>query len=123
MAQRITVEGTITPSTFLASGERRTVTRTAFVEKLISKGFIRVVEDEPKPTVADPVPVQQTMAEVEQAAVESSEPARLERKITEAPHRNGSREEWAKFLDSQKIAYPDDATRNELIDRWDSVSG
>lgn len=123
MSQRITVEGTITPSTFLAAGDRRTVTRTAFVEKLISKGFIRVVEDTPSPTVADPVPVQETMAEVEQAAATASEPSRLERRIVEAPNRNGSREEWAKFLDSQKVAYPEGATRNELIERWDSVSG
>ena len=123
MSQRITVEGTITPSTFLAAGDRRTVTRTAFVEKLIAKGFIRVVEDTPSPTVADPVPVQETMAEVDQAAATTSERSRLERRIVDAPNRNGSREEWAKFLDSQKVAYQEGATRNELIERWDSVSG
>lgn len=120
---KIIIEGTVTPSTLLSTGDRKTVERSAFIEKLIAKGYVKVVEDAPKSTVAEPVSVQQTMAEVEQVAVKASEPARLERKIVDTPHRNGSREEWAEFLDSKTVAYPDGATRNELIERWDSVSG
>lgn len=42
---QVTIEGSaITPSTFLPAGERRTVERTDFVEKLIAKGYVTVIE-------------------------------------------------------------------------------
>lgn len=44
---RVIIEGTITPSTFLAYGERRTVERTPFVDKLVRRGFATVIEELP----------------------------------------------------------------------------
>ena len=46
MAQ-VTIEGSLTPSTFLARGERRTVVLTDYVRKLIKKGYVIVVKDAP----------------------------------------------------------------------------
>lgn len=99
MSQRITVEGTITPSTFLAAGARRTVTRTAFVEKLISKGFIRVVDEE--------------------AAVES-QPVAKDETATAVPARNAKREVWARFLEQLGgIEFSDEDGRDDLIDLYE----
>ncbi len=42
----VEVEGSLTPSTFLARGERITVQRTEFIDKLIRRGFIVEVEHE-----------------------------------------------------------------------------
>lgn len=42
---RVTLEGSITPSTFLARGKRMTVERTPFINKLIHKGYVNVVPD------------------------------------------------------------------------------
>jgi hypothetical protein len=41
---RVTLEGSITPSTFLARGKRMTVERTPFIDKLIRRGYVNVVE-------------------------------------------------------------------------------
>ena len=101
MSQRITVEGTITPSTFLAAGARRTVTRTAFVEKLIGKGFIRVVDE---PTVLE------------------SQPVTEEETATEVPARNAKREVWAEFLSRlvPEIQFADEDGRDDLIALYES---
>ncbi|WP_418346092.1 hypothetical protein [Rhodococcus pyridinivorans] len=100
MSQRITVEGTITPSTFLAAGARRTVTLTAFVEKLIGKGFIRVVDDE--------------------TTVVESQPAVEEATATEVPARNAKREVWARFLEQLGgIEFSDEDGRDDLIDLYE----
>lgn len=42
---RITIEGSVTPSTFLARGERTTVERSEFIDKLIRKGYVVVVPE------------------------------------------------------------------------------
>ena len=42
---RVTLEGSVTPSTFLARGKRMTVERTDFIDKLIRKGYVNVVPD------------------------------------------------------------------------------
>lgn len=63
MADMITIEGSITPSTELARGERRTVRRTERIDRLISRGFVTVVDEhagdapEPEKAVAAPEPV------------------------------------------------------------------
>lgn len=97
----ITIEGTVTPSTFLPTGERRSVTRSSFVEKLIAKGFVRVVES--AATKVEPAPA------VESAPVDEE---------VDVPGRNESRETWAKFLDFQEVPYPEKATRDDLIEVW-----
>lgn len=102
MSQRITVEGTITPSTFLAAGARRTVTRTAFVEKLIGKGFIRVVDEPTTAAEAQPVAEEET--------------------ATEVPARNAKREVWAAFLErlDPDIHFTDEDGRDDLIALYES---
>jgi len=103
MSQRITVEGTITPSTFLAAGDRRTVTRTVFVEKLIAKGFIRVVEDT---AAAEAVPVVEEKTE----------------EVFAVPARNAKREVWAAFLErlDPDIHFTDEDGRDDLIALYES---
>lgn len=41
---RVTLEGSVTPSTFLARGKRMTVERTPFIDKLIRRGYVNVVD-------------------------------------------------------------------------------
>lgn len=94
---KIVIEGTVTPSTLLSTGARKTVERNAFIEKLIAKGFIRVV--------ADDADVEQP---VEAAVVEE----------IDVPGRNESRETWAKFLTFQELPFPEKATRDELVALW-----
>ena len=53
MAQ-VTIEGSVMPSAFLPRGERRTVERSDFIDKLIRRGFVTVVPA-PEP-VAEEVP-------------------------------------------------------------------
>lgn len=38
------------------------------------------------------------------------------------PSRAGSRGQWAKFLTSQGVEYPDSAKRNDLIAVWDGIT-
>lgn len=89
----ITFEGTVTPSTFLSTGERRTVTWTPFIEKLIAKGFVRVVG------VVDESP-----------AVSDMEVA--------VPAKNAKREVWKAFLEFQDVPFPDNATRDDMVKIW-----
>ena len=108
---RVTLEGSITPSTFLARGARVTVERTPYVEKLIRKGYVVVIA-----AAADKTPVTEEIArmvDTQQEAVDN------ERQLTGAPARNASRDAWAEFLRKEKIPFWEDDTRNELIDRWD----
>lgn len=100
---KIIIEGTITPSTFLSTGARRTVERTPLVDKMISKGFVRVVAD---------------------VAVESQPaPAAAYVEEIDVPGRNESRETWAKFLEFQDVPFTDDHSRDDLIELWYSDHG
>ncbi|UYP17713.1 hypothetical protein OED52_13635 [Rhodococcus sp. Z13] len=114
MAEQVVIEGTVTPSTFLATGERRSVSRTGFVEKLIAKGFVRVVDQPaPAPTVAEKAPVEEATAESATgegpAVVQSGD-------IPVPPSPNARRNTWAKFFDTIGLDYPAEATRDELVD-------
>lgn len=49
----VTIEGSITPSTYLAMGARATVERTEFIDMLIQRGYVVVISEaaaEPEPT-------------------------------------------------------------------------
>ena len=111
---RVTVEGTITPSTFLARGARLTVERTEYIEKLIRRGFIQVVGTQPQAPAQALVEETPTPAPVEETAV----PADAEPQPT--PPRNARRDTWAAFLDQEKIAYEDSDSRDDLIERWEN---
>ena len=101
---KVTIEGSATqPNTFLAAGRQVTVERTALVSKMIARGYVNVVAPEPKPTVPDPVPVQHTMAEgvLSKAACTAA---------------------WKDFLAGLEppVEFPEDATRSQLIELWES---
>lgn len=99
---RVTIEGTVTPSVHLGKGERRTVERTEFVDKLIARGYVSVITEHPEPVIEeDPV-----------------EPG--EAPVTVSPARNASRSVWADFLTDAGVPYPGDATRDELVAAWDN---
>lgn len=120
---KVTIEGSATqPNTFLAAGRQVTVERTPLVAKMIARGYVNVVAPEPKPTVADPVPVQHTMAEVERVVEEAPETARLEKLLTGAPSKAASTAAWKDFLSEldPPIEFADDATRSQLIELWEN---
>jgi hypothetical protein len=106
---RVTLEGSITPSTFLRRGRRITVERTPYIEKLIRGGYVVVVPDPP------------AAEEVEAIVAEPRERADDEQRIPDTPARNASRAEWAAFLEGNGIPYAEDDTRADLIARWDDA--
>lgn len=93
MSNTITIEGTVTPSTLLPRGDRMTVSRSSFIEKLIAKGYVRVV---------DAVDESPAVPDVEVAV----------------PAKNAKREDWKAFLEFQGVPFPDDATRDDMIAIW-----
>lgn len=108
---RIIVEGTTSPSTFLATGHRTVAdSDDPFVAKLIRRGYIRVVSPPAEEVVTEIVEKQRQVAA-------------MERKIVHPPKRSATKAEWMGFLFEQRIAYPQDATRNELISRWEHSLG
>jgi hypothetical protein len=110
---RITVEGSITPSVWLARGHRRTVEDTAYVRKLIRNGFVTLVD-------SPPAAVEVVQVVEEQLAAVKSE---REVRTAEAPAKSASRDVWAAFLDKETVSYPEEAGRNDLIARWEYVTG
>jgi hypothetical protein len=108
---RVTIEGSrLSPSTFLAAGERATVQRTERVERLIARGF--VVE----------VPEQRTATEVE--ADEQADQSRADLTpytLENPPKRNASREDWAEFLAAHSALgiTIEGKDRDQLIAAWD----
>lgn len=75
---RVTLEGSITPSTFLARGKRMTVERTEFIDKLIRKGFVNVVPDPDAKTEVESVTAPRLAAAKAEKAVQKTarKPAR-----------------------------------------------
>jgi hypothetical protein len=99
MAQ-ITIEGSkTTPTTFLAPGRRITVERTDYINKLLSRGYVNLVEQPKAEVPAEPE------AEVKNAP-----------KI-EAPAESAAKSVWADFLgieDSSQM------TKAEMIEEWNA---
>lgn len=108
---KVTLEGSITPSTFLARGARVTVERTPLIEKYIRKGYVVVIA-----AAAAKTPVVEEIGQIVEARLKTAD---NERQLTGAPARNASREDWAEFLRSQGLPFWEDDTRSELIARWD----
>ena len=98
----IVIEGTVTPSTLLGTGERRRVARTPLIDKLVAKGFVRVVSLDPD--AADATVIKEPAHEPTQVVT---------------PARNAKREIWAAFLDHRGITYTDEDGRDELIELWE----
>lgn len=108
---RVTIEGSITPSTFLRRGHRMTVERTDYIEKLIRGGYVVVVRNLPADTEVVEIPAAQMPASRGESEVR-----------TDPPARNAKRSDWADFLESQDIEFGEFDTRDELIARWDAES-
>lgn len=105
---RVTIEGTITPSTFLGTGKRVTVERTPYISKLIARGYVRVVGDPP------------AKAEVEQIVDTAREAAARELALTGAPSRTALKEVWVAFLEEAQVPYPANATKTRMIEIWEA---
>lgn len=105
---RVTIEGTITPSTFLRRGAQITVERTSYIEKLIKRGFVKVVRE---------YPVEKEVVQIVEAQREAVD---NERQLSGTPARNASRDKWADFLGDEGVPFEEGATRDELIATWDS---
>jgi hypothetical protein len=91
----ITVEGSLTPSAFLARGERLTVQDTDDVRRKIAKGFLVVVDEETGEPEPAPLP----------------EPVK-------APSRGASRDDWAEFLADQTDIETEGKGRDELVEEY-----
>ncbi|AHJ88320.1 hypothetical protein CG91_gp020 [Mycobacterium phage 39HC] len=93
---KITVEGSILPSAFLARGDRMDVRDDdPTVKFLIEQGYVNVVDAETGQLEAPPLP--------------------------EAPSPNASTKDWQAFLTSQGVDFPTEGEgsgRNELVALW-----
>lgn len=93
----VTIEGTITPSAFLPTGDRVTVDRSPFIDRLIRNGFVRVIEETP----ASGVSVMEALTGV------VPKPDR--------PARSASKNAWRAHLDLLGVPWNGDMKRDDLI--------
>lgn len=104
MAQ-ITIEGSkTTPTTFLKPGARITVERTPYINKLISKGYVHLVKDQPAAEHIDQVVAEQR-------------PAADNEQFTGAPPESAAKSVWAEFLGIEDASQ---MTKAEMIEQWRS---
>lgn len=89
MSVQVEIEGK-SPNSVIEVGERRVVTRTAYINTLVRNGFITVVG-----LVAPPPPIV-------------------------APTASASKAEWREFLTARNIAHTASDTKAELIARWET---
>lgn len=110
---RVTIEGSrLSPSSFLAAGERITVQRTERVDRLIARGFVVEVPDERTVTEREAD---------EQADLSRENLADEQQTADQPPKRNASRDDWAEFLAQHPDGYVTDGKdRDALIAEWDA---
>ncbi|URC18129.1 hypothetical protein SEA_ZENTENO07_28 [Mycobacterium phage Zenteno07] len=96
---KIVIEGSLSPSAYLARGERREVQDDARVQNLIRGGYVNVISSE---------------GEVEPAPLPEPVPA---------PKRNASRDDWAEWLAEHTDVVTEGKDRDQLLadyDEWQS---
>ncbi|WAB09199.1 hypothetical protein SEA_LITTLEMUNCHKIN_23 [Gordonia phage LittleMunchkin] len=98
-ARKVTIEGSLSPSTELARGERRTVALTDRVQRLVDRGFVIIVDEHDEPADAP-----------------EANPDQLNELVE--PKANASRPKWAEWLSHKGIDYTDDHTRDDLVGIW-----
>lgn len=49
------------------------------------------------------------------------DPSFVDNPTDATPGKGGSRKAWAEFLTVHEVEFPEDATRNELIELWEST--
>lgn len=108
MSNAVTIEGRIA-TTYLKVGEQATVERTDRIDRLIERGYVRLVGDESLVGAVYPTPDEET----EDDGPEDDE--------VQAPPQSATRAEWEEFLISQGIPWPDDATKADLIEAWNGA--
>jgi hypothetical protein len=121
----VTIEGTLTPAAgVLKRGEQATVTYTARIERLVKRGFVKIV------TVHMPLPVREpdtplpvgdyAPADEEDEVEDEQEPLPYpdDDGATDEPGRNASKEAWREFLTAQGVHYPESASRDDLVAGW-----
>lgn len=95
---KITIEGSIRPSAYLARGERAEVrSDDPTVEFLIAQGYVNVVDEETGQLEAPPVPT--------------------------APGKGASLADWQQFLTAQGVDYPTEgegSKRDDLVELWNT---
>lgn len=99
----VTIEGTIIPSAFLPTGDRVTVDRSPFIDRLIRNGFVRVIEETPAPGVT----VMEALTGVATGPVDGP--------VEQRPARSASKDAWRAYLDGAGIPWSDDMRRDDLI--------
>lgn len=111
----VIIEGTEMPCAYLDTGRRRRVTLTPFITTLVSRGFVRILEQTPAPLKREagcadcgkkepPLVPEESVTEVAQPPV--------------GPGRNASREVWRDFLTDQGMLWGNDYTRDQLVALW-----
>ena len=111
MAQVVTIEGTLTPSTYLARGQRADVELTPEVLRKVALGYVKVVKYH-----------ELTDTEVEADANAEAARAELVPDPVNPPKRNASREDWAEFLAQHASGafVTEGKDREQLIAEWDA---
>lgn len=108
MAQ-VTIEGSkTTPTTFLAAGVRVTVERTDYINKLIKRGYVHVIADQP------------AKEHVEQVVETQREAAANEQALTGVPPESAAKSVWADWLTAHEVTYAADATKAQMIEAWNA---
>lgn len=108
----ITIEGTETPSVYLARGKRRTVEDTPEVRRMINRGYVRQVRDATATEHAE-----QRGAEVLEAARREDDiapPPPEETRSTEPPL-GALKSEWVRYGRHLQVPDPEALTKAELI--------
>ncbi|WP_328856916.1 hypothetical protein OG579_17110 [Williamsia herbipolensis] len=103
----VTIEWQMTTQGYQV-GDVCTVERTEFIDDLIERQVVVVVERELDEAVypgGDTVP--------------GSTP-HAEQQLTDAPNRNAKRDEWAEFLTAASVAFTENDSRDDLVALWDA---
>lgn len=104
MAQ-VTIEGSkTTPTTFLAPGRRITVERTSYINKLLSRGYVDLIEEHAAEAQAEPETKAEDAPETDLAV----------------PAESAAKSMWADFLDTRGVTYPADSTKAQMIEAWNA---
>ncbi|AUM16448.1 MULTISPECIES: hypothetical protein [Rhodococcus] len=114
----------------LGVGEEAVVEHTTRIEQLAELGYIRIIGSiagthNPPPAPVDLSPGVQAAADGEDPVDSDVEASAAESAAAggEVPPRSGRGSgltAWQQFLDHQDITYPADATRDDLVDLWDT---
>lgn len=114
----VTIEGTTMPAAgVLRRGERKTVQYTNRIQRLVSGGFVKIVEEHDTPVPIEELSITDRLPRTQIDIKPGTAP------IDGVPSRNSNTETWKQFLTQKGISYPEDAGRSQLIAFWDKVTG